>query len=108
MAMIRANGEIQSAFKEKSLRPIRYRISAAYGPVSIAKSSARAINDIFGYTVNHCAKINCLAPTNGLIIDERLYEKARLLDGYLFRGIRTTASRDRYGYEVYVVHKMPV
>lgn len=108
MAMIRANGEIRSAFKEKSLQPIRYRISAAYGPVRIAKLSASAINDIFGHTVNLCAKINCLAPADGLIIDEFLYKKARLLDGYLFRRIRAATAGNMYRSEVYVVHKMPV
>ena len=39
-------------------------------PVRIAKPFAGTTNDIFGHTVNLCAKMNCMAPANGVNIDE--------------------------------------
>lgn len=102
MAMIEADGQMRAIFKERSLRPIRYRISVAYGPVRVARLSAGAINDIFGHTVNRCAKLNRLAPENGLVVDEGFYKNARTLGGYGFRRI---GGAGRYGFNGYVVHR---
>lgn len=97
MAMIGAYGQMRAIFREKSLRPVRYRISAAYGPVRVAKLSAGTTDDIFGYTVNRCAKLNRLAPENGVVIDEQLYENVRALGGYRFRKIGS-----KHGFGGYV------
>ena len=42
------------------------------------------IDDIFGVTVNTCAKINTLAAPNTLIIGESLYNKISGIKGYVF------------------------
>jgi class 3 adenylate cyclase len=70
---------------------ISYRISADYGSCCIAKSAASQSFDLFGPTINICAKINSKAPPNGMIIGNNLYQVLRsfpssfLDDDYYFK-----------------------
>jgi len=50
------NDKLQKEGKE--LPPLCYRISADYGRVEVAKSLTSTNEDLFGPTVNLCAKIN--------------------------------------------------
>jgi class 3 adenylate cyclase len=68
-------------FSEK-LPPIKYRISADYGEVSVAKSLSSQSEDLFGSAMNISAKINSKAKPNGLVIGENLFEIVRGLDEY--------------------------
>jgi len=69
-AHIAMNGK----YRDFHLPPIDFRISADYGKIEVAKSGPSRVVDVFGPTVNMCAKMNSKAPLNGLIIGGDLYQ----------------------------------
>ena len=74
LTMIDASPIISAKLKQEGLLSIRYRISADYGAVEVAKSITSQNYDFFGSTVNLCAKINSKAPPNGMVIGGDLYQ----------------------------------
>jgi two-component system, OmpR family, response regulator ChvI len=53
---------------------MHYKISADYGRVEVARSvSSPDTDDLFGSTMNICAKINSMAPPTGMVIGSDLY-----------------------------------
>ena len=105
LTMASSTQEINDKLVEKSLPTIDYRISATYGAVRIAKLSTSSVNDIFGATVNRCAKINRAAPTNGIIIGEEFYKNAKNLSEYSFRKIGEGLISEEYGFTGYAVFR---
>ena len=97
------NEELNMRLKKQHLPSINYRISATYGSVRIAKLSTSSINDIFGPTVNKCAKLNRSAPPNGLIIGEDFYKNAKSLKEFNFKKAGEGLVSDEYGFNGYVV-----
>ena len=75
--------------KEDGLPNLSYRISADYGRVEVATSLTSASEDLFGPTVNLCAKINSKAEPNGMVIGNNLYQvtKTTCGDDYYFNKI---------------------
>jgi two-component system, OmpR family, response regulator ChvI len=75
--------------KEDGLPNLSYRISADYGRVEVATSLTSASEDLFGPTVNLCAKINSKAEPNGMVIGNSLYQvtKTSCGDDYYFNKI---------------------
>ncbi|MDQ5869438.1 MAG: adenylate/guanylate cyclase domain-containing protein, partial [Thermoproteota archaeon] len=73
LAMISSRKTINAKLYEQKLPGISYRISAEYGRVEVAKSDRSTSYDLFGTTVNFCAKINKNAPPNGIVIGSDLY-----------------------------------
>ncbi|HZC20289.1 MAG TPA: response regulator, partial [Nitrososphaeraceae archaeon] len=82
--------------EEGALPPLHYRISADYGKVEVARSiSSPDTEDLFGSTMNICAKINSMAPPNGMVIGSELYNycsagtcfSSALFEDYYFRKI---------------------
>ena len=65
---------------------LSYRVSADYGRVEVATSLTSASEDLFGPTVNLCAKINSKAEPNGMVIGDNLYQFTKNLcdDDYNF------------------------
>ncbi len=97
MTMIDAWKFINSLLKSEGLPPVNYRISADYGEVEIAQSITSKNDDLFGSTMNLCAKINSKASENGLVIGSQLY---KVLD-------RHGSLKQDYGFEVagsYSIH----
>jgi two-component system, OmpR family, response regulator ChvI len=110
LAMIAANRVINIKLYEESLPSVSYRISANYGMVEIAKSGPSQNTDLFGSTVNVCAKINSKAPPNGMVIGEDLYQVIKdhssYFAGYDFKevsGYVVSSSNKEYLYKVYSV-----
>jgi two-component system, OmpR family, response regulator ChvI len=109
LAMIAANRVINIKLYEESLPSVSYRISANYGMVEIAKSGPSQNIDLFGSTVNVCAKINSKAPPNGMVIGEDLYQIIKdhsYFAGYDFKevsGYVVSSSSKEYLYKVYSV-----
>ena len=68
---------------------LSYRISADYGRVEVATSLTSATEDLFGSTVNLCAKINSKAEPNSMVIGNDLYQitKTSCGDDYNFNKI---------------------
>ena len=96
---------IEEIRESKICHHLDYRISVTYGIVRIAKTSISSINDIFGATVNRCAKINRSAPANGVIIGEGLYGLVKEFEKYSFKKIESDIVSPEYGYTGYIVSK---
>jgi two-component system, OmpR family, response regulator ChvI len=61
--------------EEKLPSAINYRISVDYGKVEVAETVASGgEEDLFGSPMNLCAKINTIAPINGIAIGHNLYQ----------------------------------
>ena len=105
LTMGESNDELAMNLEKHKLPPIDYRISATYGPVRLAKISTSSINDIFGPTVNRCAKINRSAPANGLIIGGEFFKNAKSLREYNFKKVGGGLVSEEYGFEGYVVSR---
>jgi two-component system, OmpR family, response regulator ChvI len=73
LTMIAANTVINDKLYEESLPSMAYRVSADYGRVAVAKSITSDRDDLFGTTINLCAKINRYAKPNTMIIGSDLY-----------------------------------
>ncbi|HXW03198.1 MAG TPA: HAMP domain-containing protein [Nitrosarchaeum sp.] len=105
LALGELHDDIVKKLENHKLPIFDYRTSSTYGIVRIAKTSTSSINDIFGNTVNRCAKINRLAPANGLVIGEEFYKSAKNFDGYIFKKIDNTFSSSESDYPVYRVSR---
>ncbi|MGB0856105.1 MAG: HAMP domain-containing protein [Nitrosopumilus sp.] len=106
LALGEEHEEIIKKLEEQNLPLLDYRISATYGIVRIAKTSTSSVNDIFGTTVNRCAKINRSAPANGVIIGEDFYDSVKNLDRYFFKKIESEIISPEHGYAGYIVSKI--
>jgi two-component system, OmpR family, response regulator ChvI len=104
---IAASDAINAKLREEGLPPLLYRISADYGRVEIAKSITSHTDDLFGSTVNLCAKINSMAKPNGMVIGDNLYQiikKSYFDDHYHFQGLGGYPLIDlKYKYPIYSV-----
>jgi two-component system, OmpR family, response regulator ChvI len=72
--MIEAHRFVNAKLNEETLPPLSYRISADYGMVEIARSITSASDDLFGSTMNRCAKMNSKARENGIVIGNDLHQ----------------------------------
>ncbi len=73
LAMIASKVVIDKELYKEKLPSASYRISADYGRVLIARSTNSQYDDLFGPTMNICAKINSKAKPNGIVIGCSLY-----------------------------------
>jgi class 3 adenylate cyclase len=105
LTIAESHDEISAQLKQEKLPVFDYRISATYGIVRIAKTSTSSVNDIFGNTVNRCAKINRAAPANGFIIGQDFYTNVKILDEFMFKKIETDIVLPEHGYEGYIVQR---
>jgi two-component system, OmpR family, response regulator ChvI len=108
--MIEAHRFINAKLNEESLPPISYRISADYGMVEIARSITSASDDLFGSTMNRCAKMNIKAKENSMVIGNDLYNVTKLFslinDEYRFEEICTDSSADRVEEQKYPIYSV--
>ena len=77
ITMVEAHDTINQKLTEEQLPSLSYRISADYGRVEIARSTTSQSDDLFGHTMNMCAKINSRASPNGIAIGDGLYNIVR-------------------------------
>ena len=105
LALGESHKDIETKLKKENLPLFDYRTSATFGNVRIARTSTSSVNDIFGATVNRCAKINRTAPANGLIIGEEFYENAKDLGSYTFKKISSDIVSPEHGYIGYIVYR---
>jgi two-component system, OmpR family, response regulator ChvI len=79
ITMIAASEVINTKLREEGGLPsLYYKISADYGRVEVARSvSSPNTDDLFGSTMNVCAKINSMAPPNGRVVGSDLYHIAK-------------------------------
>jgi two-component system, OmpR family, response regulator ChvI len=101
--MISAHNIINSKLQSENLPSVSYRISADYGRVEVATSTSSQSEDLFGSTMNICAKINSMAEPNGIVIGGDLHQIVRS-----FSFINKYESRELEGYSIGFNHKYPV
>jgi two-component system response regulator ChvI len=103
--MILAHDIINTKLHSENLPSVSYRISADYGRVEVATStSSKGGEDLFGSTMNICAKINPMAEPNGIVIGGDLYQIMKsfsFIGKYQFRELRE-------GYSIGFDHVYPV
>jgi two-component system, OmpR family, response regulator ChvI len=105
-AIIAAHEFINIRLEAEALPPVSYRISADYGRVEVATTVTSGTKDLFGPTVNMCAKINSQAEPNGIVVGGDLHEimKRFSFREYSFEGIEKKQPIGiRYSYPVYSV-----
>jgi two-component system, OmpR family, response regulator ChvI len=105
-AIIAAHEFINIRLEAEALPPVSYRISADYGRVEVATTVTSGAEDLFGPTVNMCAKINSQAVPNGIVIGGDLHEvmKRYSFKDYSFEEVRNKLPLGiRYSYPVYSV-----
>ena len=73
ITMLAAGNVINTKLTKENLSAVTYRISADYGMVEVAKLKTSQQEDLFGPTMNLCAKINSKAPANVMVIGGDLY-----------------------------------
>ena len=73
ITMLAAGDVINTKLAKENLAAVTYRISADYGMVEVAKLKTSQQEDLFGPTMNLCAKINSKAPANVMVIGGDLY-----------------------------------
>ena len=103
--MIAAKEIVNGFMIREKLPPVKYRVSADYGTVMIAKQANSFEPDIFGPPVNMCAKINRNAPKNGIVIGGDMYEMVKDLDDYRYKQTDGFSIGLKYAYPVYTVER---
>jgi len=101
--ILEATEMINNIFKKRKISSIQYRVSLDYGPIMIAKYSTSSCRDIFGPTVNLCAKINHLAKPDELVIGGDLYQIVKKSRGYKFNEVSIFENALKQDYSVYSV-----
>jgi CheY-like chemotaxis protein/class 3 adenylate cyclase len=102
--MILARDIINAKLHSESLPSVNYRISADYGRVEVATSTSSKSEDLFGSTMNICAKINSMAEPNGIVIGGDLYQIVKsfsFIGNYHFRELRGCYIGFSHVYPVY-------
>jgi two-component system response regulator ChvI len=104
--MILSRDIINTKLHSEKLPSVSYRISADYGRVEVATStSSKGREDLFGSTMNICAKINSMAEPNGIVIGGDLYQIVKsfsFIDKYYqFRELRRE-------YSIGFTHTYPI
>ncbi len=98
--------EINRLLTKNELPSVSYRISSDYGKVFVAMSAISSIDDIFGPTVNMCAKINHVGDSNRFFIGNDLFIHAKSVPGFKFDEISDEQCNVlKYNYPVYYVKK---
>jgi len=102
--MILVRDIINAKLNSNNLPSVSYRISADYGRVEVATSTSSKSEDLFGSTMNICAKINSMAQPNGIVIGGDLYQIVKsfsFIDKYQFRESRGYSIGFSQWYPVY-------
>src|SRR5579883_1703852 len=103
LALVDSRQYVNDLLEEYGLPPVSYRISSDYGRLSIAKSFHSTREDVFGPTVNMCAKINSMAMPNSVVVGGDLYQIARSLKCYRFHSLVGFQIGVRLDYPVYSI-----
>ena len=101
--MIDAHSIVNSKMSKEGLPPVDYRISSDHGMIITAKFADSFNDDIFGHTVNICAKINSFARPNSMVIGGDLYQIVKSFGEYRFESIFEYHNGLKLHYPVYSI-----
>lgn len=100
-ALLDESHAINHLMNSEGLPPISYRISADYGVVQVANT-----NDLFGSTVNICAKINRMARPDSMVIGSDLYRIVGASKKYHFKEVNARKIDKKFQYSVYAIQRV--
>ena len=103
MTMIESDTIINEKMQHEDLPSVNYRVSVDYGNVMIAKSLNSVTDDIFGSTVNLCAKINSKIAPNSIAIGGDMHQIVKNFVGYNFNLLTSYSSGLRLDYPIYSI-----
>jgi adenylate cyclase len=107
LEIVKKRNILNQKLEDEGLPSISYRVSSDYGQVFLASSTFSSTSDIFGPTVNMCAKINHVGKSNIFFIGSNFYLNAKKIKGFEFDEI---PANDLYilknQYPVYDVEKV--
>lgn len=107
ITMTAANSVINDKLHEERLPPMQYRTSADYGKVEVARTKTSQDDDLFGSTINMCAKINKLVAPNRILIGGDLFRILKsmpsLTADYELRPAGEYSIGIKYSYPLYSV-----
>jgi two-component system, OmpR family, response regulator ChvI len=103
--MILAHDIINTKLHSENLPSVNYRISADYGRVEVATSTSSKGEDLFGSTMNICAKINSMAEPNGIVIGGDLYQ---IIKSFSFINAKYKFRELRGGYSIGFSNRYPL
>jgi CheY-like chemotaxis protein len=104
--MTLARDIINSKLHSENLPSVSYRISADYGRVEVATSTSSKREDLFGSTMNVCAKINSMAQPYGIVIGGDLHQLVSSFyfsNEYEFGEVRGYSVGFKSPYPVYAI-----
>ena len=108
LTMISVGIILNTKMYEEGLPYINYRISADYGIMETARSAISQNEDLFGRTINICAKINSKALPNQMVIGGDLYQiikSSSCSHGYRFKSVGEYPIGLKQIYPLYSVSK---
>lgn len=105
LTMIESHNTVNKLMLDAGLPQIDYRVSCDYGKITITQSPDTFVNDIFGPTVNVCAKINIAAFPNSIAIGGDLQQLARSFSDYSFKQIGGYSLGLKMAYPVYSLYR---
>lgn len=92
---------------EEGLPPMKYRISADYGKVEVARTKTSQDYDFFGSTINLCSRINKISAPDKILIGGDLFRVLKSLPSlsneYNFRPAGEYSVGVKYTYPLYTV-----
>ncbi len=103
IAMAALHPNVNMKFLSESLPELNYRVSLDYGEISLARTMGSVGLDIFGTTVNICAKINSIAAPNTVVVGGDMYQVSRNLSDYSFQEAKKNISIANRPYPAYSV-----
>jgi len=84
---------------------LKYRVSIDYGKIIVGKCKVSLCEDIFGSTVNLCAKMNKCARPNSIIIGNDLYQVVKKIKCFNINQVSHINAGLIQKYPLYVVEK---
>ena len=100
-ALLDESHSINRIMNREGLPPMSYRISADYGNVQVSNT-----NDLFGSTVNICAKINRTARPDSMVIGADLHRIVSASKKYHFKEVYSYKIDKKFQYSVYAVQRV--
>ncbi len=105
LEVLHERGNINKILAKNNLPEIDYRVSASFGPVSVIEDDDDVIDDLFGTTVNTCAKMNKLAAPNTMIIGSALHQKVEKTKKFTMHEHEKLVLDDHLSYMTYIVDR---
>jgi len=102
--------KVNNELAKQNFPPFNYRLSLDHGTVEIALSGEYNQLDLFGSTVNLCAKINSISRHNKLIVGQNLFRRLNAYSNYFEKKYTFTKSASYEisldnAYSTYIIEK---